>query len=85
MSVKNTNYMHRGGRVATNYTEAYKNDIDLIEKTVRTLEEYKTRIISDIVTGKIDVRGVEIPEYEYVEEDDKEESDTDGEDRMVEL
>ena len=29
----------------------------------------KTRLISDAVTGKIDVRGIEIPEYEFVDED----------------
>lgn len=27
------------------------------------------RLISDTVTGKIDVRGIEIPEYEFVDED----------------
>lgn len=32
--------------------------------------------ISDIVTGKIDVRGIEIPEYEFVEE----EADSDADD-----
>lgn len=33
------------------------------------LTEVRTRLISDVVTGKIDVRGIEIPEYEFVEED----------------
>lgn len=33
------------------------------------LEDLKTRLISDVVTGKIDVRDVKIPEYEFVEED----------------
>lgn len=33
------------------------------------LEDLKTRLISDVVTGKIDVRAVKIPEYEFVEED----------------
>lgn len=28
----------------------------------------KIRLIADTVTGKIDVRGIEIPEYEFVEE-----------------
>ena len=28
----------------------------------------KARLISDVVTGKIDVRGIEIPEYEFAEE-----------------
>lgn len=31
-------------------------------------EAFKTRLISDVVTGKIDVRGIKIPEYEFVEE-----------------
>ena len=40
------------------------------------LEEYKNKIIADTVTGKIDVRGIEIPEYEFVDED----TDTGNED-----
>lgn len=42
---------------------------------IKTLHEFKTRLISDVVTGKIDVRGIEIPEYEYTAE----EADTDSE------
>lgn len=42
---------------------------------IKTLQEFKTRLISDVVTGKIDVRGIEIPEYEYTAE----EADTDSE------
>ena len=30
--------------------------------------EYRTRLISDAVTGKLDVRGVVVPEYEAVED-----------------
>lgn len=36
---------------------------------IKTLQELKTRLISDVVTGKMDVRGIEIPEYELVEEE----------------
>ncbi len=32
------------------------------------LREYRGRLVADTVTGKIDVRGIEIPEYEFVEE-----------------
>jgi type I restriction enzyme S subunit len=39
-----------------------------IAKEISLLLEYRTRLISDVVTGKIDVRGVAIPEYETVEE-----------------
>ena len=27
------------------------------------LKEYRTRLISDVVTGQMDVRNVEVPEY----------------------
>ena len=45
------------------------------ESQILTLQEFKTRLISDVVTGKIDVRGIAIPEYEYTAE----EADTDFE------
>ena len=35
-----------------------------IEKQVLALKEYRTRLIADVVTGKLDVRGVELPEIE---------------------
>ena len=37
--------------------------IELIKKRIQKLQEFKTRLISDVVIGKIDVRGIEIPEY----------------------
>lgn len=43
--------------------------IKKLTEEVAVLEEYKNKIIADIVTGKIDVRGIEIPEYEFVDED----------------
>lgn len=42
--------------------------IECLQKQIETLKEFKTRLISDVVTGKIDVRGIEIPEYEFVDE-----------------
>jgi hypothetical protein len=30
------------------------------------MQEYRTRLISDVVTGKLDVRGVELPAVEEV-------------------
>ncbi len=44
--------------------EAVKNK----EQQLDGLNDLKARLISDVVTGKIDVRGVEVPEYEYVDE-----------------
>lgn len=34
-----------------------------VEKQIALLKEYRTRLISDVVTGQVDVRGVEIPDY----------------------
>lgn len=42
--------------------------IGQIEESIAALQELKKCLVSDIVTGKIDVRGIEIPEYEFVDE-----------------
>jgi type I restriction enzyme S subunit len=44
--------------------------IDRIERQISKLEEYRCRLISDIVTGKIDVRDNRIPEFEIDNEVD---------------
>lgn len=54
----------------------YDAAIEKLTVEVETLEEYKTKLIADVVTGKIDVRDVKIPEYEFVDED----IDSDSED-----
>ena len=41
---------------------------DSLTQEISTLQEFKARLISDVVTGRIDVRGIEIPECEFVEE-----------------
>ena len=43
--------------------------ISLRKQQIEELEDLKTRLISDVVTGKIDVRDVKIPEFNMVEED----------------
>lgn len=45
--------------------EAAKIDraIPVLEKEIELLKEYRTRLISDVVTGQMDVRNVEVPEY----------------------
>lgn len=48
---------------------------DSLMQEISTLQEFKVRLISDVVTGKIDVRGIGVPEYEYVEEDGDGESE----------
>lgn len=46
--------------------EKYVKLIKTLKKEIEVLNEFKTRLISDVVTGKIDVRNIEIPDYEYV-------------------
>ena len=42
--------------------------IKKMEEKIENLQDLKIRLIADTVTGKMDVRGIEIPEYEFVEE-----------------
>ena len=50
--------------------------IKKMEAIIANLQDLKICLIADTVTGKIDVRGIEIPEYEFVDED----ADADNED-----
>lgn len=56
----------------------YDVAIEKLTAEVGVLEEYKTKLIADTVTGKIDVRGIEIPAYEFVEETEIFEADSEG-------
>jgi type I restriction enzyme, S subunit len=38
--------------------------IEKLKKQISFMEEYRTRLISDVVTGQMDVRNIEIPEFE---------------------
>lgn len=42
--------------------------IAFLTEEISVLREYKVRLVADTVTGKMDVRDVEIPKYEFVEE-----------------
>jgi type I restriction enzyme S subunit len=42
--------------------------ISAASREIDFLREYRTRLIADVVTGKLDVRGVELPELNDVEE-----------------
>ena len=53
-----------------------------LEQEIATLQDFRTRMISDVVTGQVDVRGIEVPEYEIVEDTEtggESEADTEGE------
>ena len=52
----------------------------ITEEGRNDLSDFRTHLIADVVTGKIDVRNVEIPEYEFVDEEaDSDAEDLDGE------
>lgn len=58
--------------------------IDKINEEIQTIEELKKKLISDVVTGQIDVRDIEVPEFEYVEEiEDSSEEDEDTDDESA--
>lgn len=53
------------------------------QEIILSLEELKTKLVSDVVTGKIDVRDVVIPDYEYVDEE-IDTAETDGSEKNTE-
>jgi len=48
-----------------------------LNEEIALFAEYRTRLISDVVTGKLDVRGVVVPEYEKVDDSVVVEDDND--------
>lgn len=56
-----------------------------VNRQIEKLQEFRTRLISDVVTGQVDVRGIEVPDFEYVgetneagEQDEEAEEEIDG-------
>ena len=70
------------------YLDGLNNKFDAtikkLTEEVAVLEEYKNKIIADTVTGKIDVRGIDIPEYEFVDEYTDTENEGGGEEEIEE-
>ena len=60
------------------YLDSIEARIEARIEEISLLKKYKEAISSDIVTGKIDVRDIEIPEYEFVEEIEDFEADSEG-------
>ena len=58
--------------------------IDIERQDIKLLQELKARIVSDAVTGQIDVRDIAIPDYEYVEEQSDEDADDDSDGENIE-
>lgn len=60
----------------------YDAGIANLRQQIACLQDMKTRLISDVVTGQVDVRGIEVQQYEIVEDTDTSgdsEEDTEGE------
>ena len=55
--------------------QSYMKLRPIILRKEEVLQELKSRIISDVVTGKIDVRNILIPEYERIDDSDVDASD----------
>lgn len=67
------------------YIDAQAKKVLAVENTlnreIELLHELRTRLISDVVTGQVDVRNIEVPDFELVEEaaDEAEESENEME------
>lgn len=59
--------------------------IENVKKEISLIQELKTRTIFDVVTGKVDVRGVSIPTYEDMADEilDENSEDAENEDEEV--
>lgn len=66
-------------KVIMRYIHGFSNKIERYRKNIiveiKKLEELKNRLIADTVTGKIDVRNIEIPNYEFVGEESQAEEE----------
>lgn len=56
--------------------------IAALDHEIELLKELRTRLISDVVTGQIDVRDIKVPEFEYTPDADS--SDADEEENQEE-
>ena len=45
-----------------NESELIDQAITRAEREIELIREYRARLISDVVTGQVDVRGIEVPE-----------------------
>lgn len=58
----------------------FDTHIGKLNEKILHLSEYRTRLISDVVTGQIDVRDIEVPEFEYIADDVDDVSDDENTD-----
>lgn len=72
-------------RYIAEYRDGTKAYCNILAQEITALQELKTRIVFDVVTGKMDVRNIEIPDYEYVEESDAVDSDEESDEQEGEV
>lgn len=69
------------------YLDAQCGKVDSLIKDINDeialLAEYRTCLISNVVTGQIDVRDVEVPDFEYVTDETDDASDDENVEEMV--
>ena len=53
----------------TNHVKLYLKNRELMTLYETLLAEYRSRLVSDVVMGKLDVRGVVVPNYEAAEDE----------------
>lgn len=46
--------------------QKYRQLCERIENEIQLLHDLRTRLISDVVTGQVDVRGIKVPDDEYI-------------------
>ena len=58
----------------------------LLSREMTLIDEYRTRLFSDVVTGAIDIRNIEVPEFQAVNdlEDMETEQENDDDESMNE-
>lgn len=66
------------------YTSKINNLISKTNAVIQKLYELRDKLIYDVVTGKIDVRDIQIPDYEYVEEETETSDEAIGEEEITE-
>jgi type I restriction enzyme S subunit len=60
-------------------TSEINTTISRLEREITLLREYRTRLVADVVTGKLDVRSVKFEGGSVKEEGEKDGYDDDGE------
>lgn len=48
--------------------EQHLKTVASIAGQIEKLQEYRTHLISDVVTGQVDVQGIEVPKFELIKE-----------------